>query len=136
MDFLLRLSLEHLLDVGVVKGHGGADDDEEHAAHGPHVVHLRVVGLSAENLRRCVGGAPAVRPRQHAAPRLLIRTKPCKSKVGDFDAIVPGHEQILAFEVAMNDVDGMNVGDAAADVLEELLGIGIRLSAVFLDVTE
>ena len=68
--------------------------------------------------------------------QILFHLKPAEAEISDFDAVVFCHEKIFAFEVAMDDVVGMTIGDAGADVFEELFRLDVLLRAVVLDVAQ
>ena len=69
-------------------------------------------------------------------PSGLVDREPGKSEVGDFDAVVFGHEQIFALEIAVHNINGMAISDPTANVFEELLCLLVLLRALVLDVSQ
>lgn len=67
-----QLVFEQLLEVGIVKGHGGVDHDVEDYPHGPHVCQLWIVGRPTHHLRSCVSCRPAVGLTQDSLPCITI----------------------------------------------------------------
>ncbi|KAJ1074236.1 hypothetical protein K5549_021346, partial [Capra hircus] len=86
---VLLLDAQHLLDVGVVVGHGAADHDVEDHAQAPDVVHLGLAALG-------------------------------EAEVGQLDVEVLVEEEVLALEVAVDDVQVVAVLDGRGQLVELL----------------
>ena len=61
---------------------------------------------------------------------------PGKAEIRDFELIVLEQKEIFALEIPMDDVAPMQVFQAASQILEQLLALGIRASTFVLDVVE
>lgn len=96
-DSTRQLSLQRLLDVGVVEGHAACHHDEEDAAHAPDVVLTRVVRLAAQQLRGGIGGAAAEGLAQVIVGLHAAR----EAEVGQHDGAVTADEYVFALEVAV-----------------------------------
>uniref|UniRef100_A0A5F8GE35 Uncharacterized protein n=1 Tax=Monodelphis domestica TaxID=13616 RepID=A0A5F8GE35_MONDO len=123
VDAVLLLDAQHLLDVGVVVGHGAAHHDVENHAQAPDVVHLGLVGDALEHLGGRVGRRPAEGLAEHDPPVVVPEAAFGEPEVGQLDVEVFVEEEVLALEVSVDDVQVVAVLDGRGQLLELLPGV-------------
>uniref|UniRef100_A0A5F9DD73 Uncharacterized protein n=1 Tax=Oryctolagus cuniculus TaxID=9986 RepID=A0A5F9DD73_RABIT len=117
---VLLLDAQHLLDVGVVVGHGAAHHDIEDDAQAPDVVDLGLVGDALQHLGGCVRCRPAEGLAEDDAPAAVPQAALGEAEVGELDVEVLVEEEVLALEVPVDDVQVVAVLDGRGELAEHL----------------
>uniref|UniRef100_G1LXM0 Uncharacterized protein n=1 Tax=Ailuropoda melanoleuca TaxID=9646 RepID=G1LXM0_AILME len=117
---VLLLDVQHLLDVGVVVGHGATDHDEEDHAQAPDVVHLGLVGDALQHLGGRVCRRPAEGLAEDDAAAAVPQAALGEAEVGQLDVEVLVEEEVLALEISVDDVQVMAVLDGRGELAEHL----------------
>ncbi|KAG8521946.1 LOW QUALITY PROTEIN: hypothetical protein J0S82_016393, partial [Galemys pyrenaicus] len=107
---VLLLDAQHLLDVGVVVGHGATDHDVEDHAQAPDVIHLGL-GMPCSTS----GAAYAADPQ-----KVLLSAALGEAEVGQLDVEVFVKEKVLALEVSVDDIQIVAVLDGRGELAKHL----------------
>lgn len=130
-----QLVAQQLRHVRVVEGHGGVQHHEHYYSQRPHVGQFRVVRRSLDDFGGGVGGRAAVRGAEQA-PVVGVDAVAGEAEVGYFDVVLARQQHVLALEVAVGDVQAVQVLQPADHLFEPDFRLALGHGAVLLYVVQ
>lgn len=127
-ELSLQNELVQIFEVRRLKGHRSAQHSEEKDAEGPDVDEEAFIALVNDDLRRQVSRSTALLLYNLAFLDYLRDTE-----VAYLDALLAVEQDVIQFDVSVDDRPAMNVRQPVRDLLEDELGVRLLQLSLALD---